>query len=122
MSRSSQAQTGRLLRFLQLRLSAVPAYPAGSDMLHVVASPDTTHRGRLLGSIFPPLTDAQNLPSGSGFRHGFENNQRNKQDEQTVEERRGFMQRLGFLGKTRMKVGVSPKGYGATELPSKGKR
>jgi hypothetical protein len=32
MSRSSQAQTGRLLRFLQLRLSAVPAYPAGSDM------------------------------------------------------------------------------------------
>ena len=47
---------------------AVPAYPAGSDMLHVVASPDTTHRGRLLGSIFPPLTDAQNLPSGSGFR------------------------------------------------------
>ena len=83
MSRSSQAQTGRLLRFLQLRLSAMPAYPAGSDMLLLVASPI---RRIVVGSLAPyflPLTDAQNLPSGSGFRQYLENNQRNKQDERS---------------------------------------
>ena len=59
---------------------------AKTSGMWVVASVDLDgdrKRGRLLGSIFPPLTDAQNLPSGSGFRQYLENNQRNKQDERS---------------------------------------